>query len=65
MKLEVLSLYLEWILTIAMATIGTLLLTTAPLLGLGYWSLAFIICPLNQAPVWLKFIAGTIGFMAL
>lgn len=65
MKLEALSLYLEWVLTIAMAIIGALLLTTAPLLGLGYWSLAFIMCPLNQAPVWLKLIAGIIGFMAL
>jgi len=65
MNLASLSSYIEWSLVVMLSLVGLSILSVDLLLGLGYIALATIICPLTQAPHWVRLVSAIVGFVAL
>jgi hypothetical protein len=56
---------LGWVLVIGFIPIGIVQLPADVISGLGYFALAFVVCPKSEAPVWAKLLLGFLSILAL
>lgn len=56
---------LGWVLVVSFIPIGIVQLPADLIGGLGYFALAFVVCPKSEAPGWAKLLLGVLSILAL